>query len=283
MEKFCYIYIILYLILYVIYTQCYKITTKTCKDTSALTVLLRFTGGITSLLFIPLFVFKLPNNITSYLLLGLACIFFALADRMYTASLKELEVSTYSILGQLSTTFIFIIGIIIFKEPIIIKRIIGAILIILANILALYKKKKIQWNKYYLYNILANTSLAIGISLSIGLSDSFNIPLYVAISLCASSILIFIFEKINIKEVINEYKIGSKKEILIVGVLDGVTSILMLRAYQLGSITIIAPLISLKTILNVIAARLILNEKEQIPKKLFLALIIILGVILINS
>jgi len=282
MKNIWWIYVIMYLILYVTYTQYYKITTKKCKNTSALTVLLRFSSGIIILLAIPFFKFKLPTDMISYIFLALACGFFALSDRMYTASYKGLEVSTYSVLSQLSTTFIFIFGILFFKEPLIIKRIIGAILILLANVLVLYKKRKFVWNKYYLFNIIANLSFAIGMILNVGISEQFNLAFYIAITLCTSALLISIFEHIKLEDVINEYKDGNRKAIVIVSILDGVTSLLILRAYQLESITLIAPLVSLKTILNVFVAHLFLKENNSILKKIIASLIIIIGVTLIN-
>lgn len=69
------LYVIIYLILYVIYTQYYKVATKKCNNTSALTVLLRFISGITILMAIPLFGFKVPKDFITYVFLGLACIF----------------------------------------------------------------------------------------------------------------------------------------------------------------------------------------------------------------
>lgn len=208
--------------------------------------------------------------------------FFAISDRMYTASLKELNVSTYSIMGQLSTFFILILGILFLKEKIFIERIIGALLIILANIIILYKKRKFEWNKYYFFNILANLSFAIGTTLNINISDQFNLPFYITITFCASSILIFIFERINLKEIIAEYKNGDKTAIIIVSVLDSLTSLVLLKAYQLKSVTVVAPLISLKTILNVFAAHIFLSEKTQLLRNLIAALIIIVGITLIN-
>ena len=59
--------IIIYLILYVLFTQSYKLATKSCKHDGALTVLLQFLGGLTVLLFIPLFKIQFPTNIKTYI------------------------------------------------------------------------------------------------------------------------------------------------------------------------------------------------------------------------
>ena len=74
------------------------------------------------------------------MLLGIACIFYAIADRINTTARRGLEVSIYSILGQLSTVFLILWGIIFFKETIVLKKIIGALLILMGNILVIYKK-----------------------------------------------------------------------------------------------------------------------------------------------
>ena len=95
-----------------------------------------------SIVFIPFFKFQFPDNLRTYILLGISCIFYAIADRVNTTARRGLEVSVYSILGQLSTVFVIAWGIIFFKEAIVIKKIIGALLIIFGNIAVLYKKGK---------------------------------------------------------------------------------------------------------------------------------------------
>ena len=87
---------------------------------------------------------------------------------------------------------------------------------------------------------------------------------------------------IKLKDVFLEYKEGNRKAIIIVSVLDGVTSLVLLRAYQLQSITLVAPLCSLKTILNVFAAHIFLKENDSLMKKIIAALLVLLGVTLIN-
>ena len=135
--------IIAYLLLYTIFTQFYKFATSNSKNDGALTILLQLLGGGFVLVLMPLFKFSFPAQINTYLFLGVACIFYAIADRVNTTARRGLEVSIYSILGQLSTVFVIAWGIIFFKEEIIIKKFLGALLILVGNVLVLYKKKKI--------------------------------------------------------------------------------------------------------------------------------------------
>lgn len=274
--------IILYLILCVIFTQSYKIATKSSKNDGALTVLLQFLGGIFVLLFVPLFKMEFPSNYMTWLLLGVACIFYAVADRINTTARRGLDVSKYSILGQLSTVFLIIWGIIFFKETIVIKKIIGALLIIIGNIAVLYKKGKFEFNKYVLCSLLGNLSVSIGVSVDVGISDKFNMPIYIALTLIVPSLLISLFNRVKLSDIISEYKNGNKPAIISIGCSWGIMIVAMLRAYQFGSVTTIAPLASITTIINVFVAYFFLKEKDSLLRKVIAAMIVVLGIILIK-
>jgi uncharacterized membrane protein len=54
-----------------------------------------------------------------------------------------------------------------------------------------------------------------------------------------------------------------------------------LRAYQLGVITIVAPLSTLSILCNVLLASIFLKEKDNLVKKIVVTIGIIIGIILI--
>ena len=274
--------IIIYLILYVVFTQSYKLATKSSKHDGALTVLLQFLGGIIVLLFIPLFKMQFPTNIKTYIFLLIACAFYAINDRINTTTRKGLEVSTHSMLSQLSTVFIITWGILFFKEPIVIKKIIGGLLIVAGNIFVLYKKGKFEFNKYVLLSLLCNIVFSIAISIDVGISDQFNLPIYVAITLLLPSLLVLLFNRIKIRDVVSEYKTGNKKAILLVVFSWGIMIIEMIRSYQFGSVTTIAPIAAVTTILNVFIAYFVLKEKENMLRKVIAAINVVLVIILVK-
>lgn len=114
--------ILLYWVFTILFTQFYKISTQSSKNDGSLTVLLQLLGGIIVLIFIPFFGIQFPNKIETYIFLAIACIFYAIADRVNTSARRGLEVSVYSILNQLSTVFVITWGIIFFKEAIVLKK-----------------------------------------------------------------------------------------------------------------------------------------------------------------
>ena len=276
-------YLLLYLILATAFTQFYKIATKTLKKAGALTVLLQLIAGLTALLLSPFFGFSFPTDISIYIMLGIAIIFYAISDRINTTVRSGIEASTFSMLKQLSTTFMIFAGLIFFKEEFVPAKFIGAILIIFSNILIIYKKGKFEFNKYVLLGILSNISFSVALFLDVNISDNFNLPFYVAISLIVPAVLIVIFERIKPGDIKNELIHGNKKAILITEFCWATMIIVQLRSYQLGNVTVVAPLCSLTVILNVIVGYLFLKEKDNLLRKIIAAILIIISVILIKG
>lgn len=276
------LYVLLYLVFATVFTQFYKITTKTLTKAGALTVLLEFMAGIIILMLCPFFEMKFPTDISVYISLGLAIVFYAITDRLNTTVRKEIEASTFSILKQISTVFMIVAGIIFFKEPFLWNKIIGAILIIFSNILIFYKKGKFKFDKYVLLGVLSNLSFSIAMFLDVSISENFNLPIYVAITLIVPAILIFIFDRIKFSEIKTELKNGNKEAMIITSITWGLSIFSQLRAYQIGNVTTIAPLCALTVILNVLVGYVFLKEKDNLLKKIVAAIFVIISVILIK-
>lgn len=275
-------YVILYLSLATAFTQFYKITTKTLKKAGALTILLQMMAGVTVLFLCPFFEFKFPTEISVYIMLGISIIFYALSDRINTTVRSGIEASTYSMIKQLSTTFMIFAGLIFFKEEFIITKFIGAMLIIFSNIIVFCKKGKMVFNKYILLGILSNMFFTVALFLDVNISDNFNLPFYVALTLILPATLIMIFEKIKLSEIKNELINGNKKAIIITALSWGTMIVVQLRAYQLGNVTVIAPLCALTVMLNIIVGYLFLKEKDNLIRKIISAILIIISIILIK-
>lgn len=85
--------VVLYIVLSTVFTQFYKISTKSLKNAGALTVVLEMIGVITALVICPFFEIKFPTDIKTWSLLGLSIIFYAISDRvkqLLEAELKHL-------------------------------------------------------------------------------------------------------------------------------------------------------------------------------------------------
>ncbi len=277
------LFVFMYIVLAVAFTQFYKIVTKTSKSDGTLTVLLQFLAGISALLLCPFFNFSFPTDWKVYLLLGIACIFYAISDRMNTTVRSGIEASTFSIIKQLSTVFMILAGLLFFKEQFVWKKIIGAGLIIFSNILIFYKKGSQKLDKYVLLGILSNIAFSIALFLDVNISDNFNLAFYVALTLFVPALFITIAERIKFSNIKKEFQNGNKKAILITSLCWGTMIVVQLRAYQLGDVTSVAPLCALTVIGNVIVGYLFLKERNNLLKKIIAAILIIISVFLIKG
>lgn len=277
------VYVFLFIIFAVSYNQFYKVVLKTSKADGALTILIQFIGGITALFFSIFFKYKFPTDWKIYLLLGIACIFYALSDRINTIVRSGIEASTFSIIKQLSTVFMILAGLLFFKEKFVWKKFIGSILIIFSNILIFYKKGTQKFDKYILFGIFASIISAIALFLDVNNSNNFNFAFYAATTLLLPALFITSVERIKLSTIKNKLTNSNWKAILITGFCCGLTLIFQLRAYQLGDTTSVAPLCALTVIGNVIVGYAFLKERDNLLKKLFAALLILISVFLIKG
>lgn len=277
------LFVFVYICLAVTFNQFYKIVLKSSKGDGSLTVLLQFIATISVLLLSPFLKFKFPTDWKVYLFLGIACIFYAISDRMNTTVRRGIEASTYSIIKQLSTVFMILAGLLFFKESVILKKIIGAALIILSNILVFYKKGSQKVNKYVFLAIISNIAFSIALFLDVNISNNFNLAFYVALTLIVPALFITIGERVKLSNVVKIFKSGNKPAILVTGICWGWMLFVQLRAYQLGPVTSVAPLCALTVIVNVIVGYLFLKERDSLLKKVIAAIIIVISVFLIKG
>ena len=240
------------------------------------------TSGFT-LLLIPFFTIRFPTDMRVYIVLGISIIFYALHDRLATTIRKGLEASTYSIINQLSNVFMIIAGVLLFKETVVWHRMIGAALILFSNVMIFFEKGKFRFNKYVILAVIANLLYTCSVLIDVNLSEQFNLPFYIILTLFIPAILITIFERIKIKDIVGEFKTGNTKSIIITSIAWSIAILAHLRSLQLGKVTIVAPLSSLGVILNVIVSFLFLKEKDNLLKKIIASLLIMLGIFLIKG
>jgi drug/metabolite transporter (DMT)-like permease len=274
--------LLLYLFFNVIFFQFYKLSLKSVEKDGAATILLQAIAGLSQLVLIPLFAWQFPSKWPVLLLLGFACIFYAINDRLQTTVRKNLEVSVFSIMSQLGTVFLIIYGFTIFKEPIVLNKILGAGLIIAANVWLFYKPRtgKFTVNRYYVIGIIALLALATAISIDIGINTQFNLPFYIFLTLLIPAGLVMLNERIRPHEIAAEWKRGKPLYFMITGIAWGLLILFGLRAFQFGEVSVIVPLQAMATILNVLVAYIFLRERADTIKKILAALLVIMGVYL---
>lgn len=267
-----------FLITNVIFFQFYKRAVKEAHHDGAATILLQIVAGTSILVLAPFMPFGFPDNPLTYLLFVAACVFYAINDRIQTTARKHLEVSVFSILSQFLNIFLILYGFIIFQEAVTAAKIVGALCILAGNVLLFYKKGSFTINKYSLLSIGASLALATAVTIDIGISEQFNLPFYIMMTLIVPGLFIAIAERIKPAAILKEYNRVSFKYFVWAGSAWSLSIFFILRAFQLEEVSLIVPFQATAVLLNVLVATMLFKEKDAIGKKIIAALLVILGV-----
>lgn len=275
-------WVITYIITAVIFAHSFKTANRNMKNAGSLTILLEIFTALFAILFIPFFKITFPTDIKIYISLLIVTIIYAATDRLNIEARYGLEPSTFSMLKQLSTVFMIIFGLVFLKEAFIITKIIGAIIIIFANILLTFNKGKLEINKYFIMSLLSNLLFAIAMLINVNISDHFNLAIYTIISVFIPATIIFLIEKHSIKELKNEFNNYDKKAFIISALTWCIMLISSVKAYQVGSVVVVAPLFALTSIINAIIEFIFNKNRNKLLQKLISAILLIIGVILVK-
>lgn len=275
--------VIIYLLSATIFVRVFKSANRDMKDASCLTVLLEIFTALFAILLIPLFEIEFPSDPKIYLILLITTAIYAITDRLNIEARYGLNPSTFSMLKQLSTVFMIIFGIIFLKEELVPIKILGALLIIFSNILISYNNGKFEINKYFIMCFVSNFLFAVAMLINVSISDYFNLAIYTIITVSIPALFISIVKKLSIKKLRDEFKLYKKREFILAGATWCLMLVSSVRAYQLQSVTIVAPLFALTSLINATIELIFDKDKKRFLIKIISGLLIIIGVILIKS
>ena len=269
--------LVLYILLAVAFNQFYKLAAKDLHHDGAGTIIMQTLASLFALLLIPFFPMTFPSDWRIYVWLLIACVFYAINDRLQTTVRKHLEVSVFTIINKLSSVFLIIIGLVFFHETLSIIAVLGAILLLSSTLLLSYQQGKFTFDKYLLLGILSRLISAIALSIDVDIARHFNLAVYIVLTLLLPTLMIKISERISIKDIVEEFKAGNKKYFILTGLCWALFIVFMLRTFQLSTISMIAPLSNVSILLNVLLATIFLGEKQDTAKKILAAILTILG------
>lgn len=273
---------ILYLISAVLFSQCFKKANRSMKDATCLTLLLEGFTALFSLLLVFMFPIQFSTNIWTYIVLGIVCVIYAVTDRLNIEARYGLEPSTFSMLKQLSTVFIIIFGIIFMKQELVIHRLFGALIIVIANLLLAFNKGKFRFNKYFIMCIISNILFAIAMLINMNISSEFNVALYTFFTVGIPFCVISLVNSIKIKDLKKEFNLYNKKLFIFSALMWCLMLISSVKAYELGNVVIVASFLALTSILNSIVELIFNKDRKTFYKKLLIGILIVIGVVLVK-
>lgn len=277
------IWVICYLVFALIFSQGFKKVNRTMKNASALTVLLELFTGLFAIVMSIFFKYTFPSDIKVYITLFVVTIIYAVTDRLNIEARYGLSPSNFSMLKQLSTVFLVIFGLVFLKEQLVFKKILGAIIIVVSNVmLAVNKDGKFEFNKYFIFCLISNLLFAVAMFINVNISSMFNIGIYTLITVFIPSIIIKLFSRLSFKDLEEEFNLYNKPLFILVSFAWCMMLISSVKAYEYGSISVVAPLLTLTALTNTIYEFIVDKDKKRFYYKLVISILILIGVILIK-
>ena len=277
------IWVICYLVFALIFSQGFKKVNRTMKNASALTVLLELFTGLFAIVMSIFFKYTFPSDIKVYITLFVVTIIYSVTDRLNIEARYGLSPSNFSMLKQLSTVFLVIFGLVFLKEQLVFKKILGAIIIVVSNVmLAVNKDGKFEFNKYFIFCLISNFLFAVAMFINVNISSMFNIGIYTLITVFIPSIIIKLFSRLSFKDLEEEFNLYNKPLFILVSFAWCMMLISSVKAYEYGSISVVAPLLTLTALTNTIYEFIVDKDKKRFYYKLVISILILIGVILIQ-
>lgn len=277
------IWVICYLVFALIFSQGFKKVNRTMKNASALTILLELFTGLFAIIMSIFFKYTFPSDIKVYIALFVVTIIYAVTDRLNIEARYGLSPSNFSMLKQLSTVFLVIFGLVFLKEQLVFKKILGAIIIVVSNVmLAVNKDGKFEFNKYFIFCLISNFLFAVAMFINVNISSMFNIGIYTLITVFIPSIIIKLFSRLSFKDLEEEFNLYNKPLFILVSFAWCMMLISSVKAYEYGSISVVAPLLTLTALTNTIYEFIVDKDKKRFYYKLVISILILIGVILIK-
>jgi drug/metabolite transporter (DMT)-like permease len=268
-----------FIILQVAFLQIFKLLTKKTDDIGSLTVCVQLLSSIFALSLFWAFGWQFPVDWAIWGLLGAALIFYAAADRLNAAARKNMDIGTESMLHQVWKLLFLFCGIIFLGRHFAWLKLLGGVIIVLANIAIFYEKGKFRFNKYVAVKFVAIVCFTAAMTLDVYNSDYFNLPFYCFLSFFVPAVFLLIARQTTPQKLLNELKNSNFILLLLCAFCNGIGAVTILRAYQLDYI-MSASVSSVYVLINVVVAFIFLKERTQPVKKAVAALVILGGLLL---
>lgn len=241
---------------------------------------------LSALLLVPFlfFDFGIPNVFSWHILLVLlSAILWTLIAYFGFKSYSKLDVTIKTIFGESKVLFAFILSIIILRETVTLTKFLG-VFIVFIGILIISHKKGEKWghlkNKAVIYSLIASFLTAVVVIVDKYAQSYYSATTYSFLVYFIPAILFFPFA-ISKKKELNSILKNGFWQILAAAVLSTVSYYLMLKAFSLADAGVVYTITRASILVTIVGGIIFLKEKTDITKRIFVGILILIGVILL--
>lgn len=261
-----------------------RILLKDKGDSLVFTFITSAAGALALFLILPFEKIKLPAGWVILPILTFLGLFYGLVDAVFARARQLEEVSKVSVAIQSAHFWNLIGAFLIFHELIGPQKLFGVALIVLANILIIWKRQKMELSRGILLTLLGTFLYIFAAYADKILVVRFSPVFYKAVLFAIESVWLFLLlGPLAVQKSVKEFKLQGWA-IATPGPFIALANYFLVRAFQLGGEASKAlPVFGLSLIFSTLTGIIFLGEKEDLFKKLLAVAVSFVGAYLINT
>lgn len=227
--------------------------------------------------------FSFPDFRPYLLNLFLLILLYAAFNFFMFKAFQTTEASEVTILIASRTLWTVVLSLIFLHESIQIKAIVGILLVVLGVIVVSFSKKgHWKFHQGHLYALAAAFCFGAAFTNDGFMIKNFDVPSYEVFSFALPALFLLIIQPKVYKKINLFFQMKRVSKMLFTSIFYAIAAITVFLAYQMGgTMTQIAPLGQISTILTVILAFVFLKERDRIPQKALGTILVFGGVLLL--
>lgn len=222
-----------------------------------------------------------PVSIVVLLLTVVSTICYGLGDRLAFTVSKSIEASLLTIIDKLTPVVTFVASLIFLGESFTLKKLVAVVLILLGNLIVVYKSTIIKFDTPFFLALFAAACLGIGLTIDKRISIAYALPVYAFINFFAPTLYNTFLPPLAFSTIIHEFK-GAFWRISLLAAASVLGYYFTLKAFSLADASRVVPIMSSSTILIVLAGVLFLKERTHLGRKVIAGICVCIGVVLIS-
>lgn len=227
--------------------------------------------------------FTLPDLAPIALPLFLMTVFFTIYNLLIFKAYKLTEASEIAVILATNSLWAIASSLLVLGEVINFKQILGATLIVLGVIVITLKKKRIVFSIGHIYTLIAAIFFGLGFTTNVYIVKDFE-------SVSSFLVLAFLFPGLGLlfirpkalKNIGFYFKGAPMLKITLASSIFAIAAITSMLAYKYGGkASIIAPMSQSSILVTVLLSYILLNERDNILKKLAGSTLVLIGLVLL--
>ncbi len=276
------VYSLLTALFFAIFALLSRVISVDSKNPRAYSVMFGVSSALFSLLLFTLepFSFK-PVSWLVLILTLVATICYGLSDRLLFTVSKSIEASFLTIIDKLTPAVTFVASCIFLGESFTLQKVVAVMLILLGNLLIVYKGTTIKFDKAFFLAVFAAVSIGIGLTIDKRASIAYALPVYAFINFFVPALYNIFLPPLPFSTIAREVK-GALWKIALLAAIGVLGYYFTLKSLSLAEASKVVPIISSSIILVVLAGAIFLKERSHLGRKTIASICVCIGVVLLS-